>query len=436
MSEPVATEADLDGDGINESVLTDADGDGFADTVASDTDGDGSADTFQYDTTGDGVADEVDVDTNRDGLVDVAQLDYDGDGFADVTISDTDGDGVFDTTVTDLDGDGVADVVEYDADGDGQSDLISIPGQTLTLDASGHVVAITTDSAPGDSAPDDSAPDDSAPGEPVPTDPTGTDPTGTDTTGTDTTVSGPYADDPYADYEPSEGYSDPPLGDGDVTQIDPDAAERQDDADNWFLQSENGFCVPASVAQIVAEYSDQGVSESVFVDRAIELGYLTYDESSGVWSGLTIQQGEDLLESFGVQATVETGSIETLDAYLDQGYNAIAYIDSSVVWEGDAPGALDHAVVVSSIENGMVYLNDPGTPDGQLEPVPVEVFEQAWSASSDQMIVTDNPDTGSTGTPGVGQEVYVTPAGASAGTIILPIVLSGDDVQAWHQLHG
>ena len=140
-----------------------------------------------------------------------------------------------------------------------------------------------------------------------------------------------------------------------------------------------------------------------------------------------------------MEASIETSTVDELDAYLDQGYNAIAYIDSSVVWAGDSPDGLDHAVTVSSIENGIVYLNDPGTPDGELEPVPVEVFEAAWSASNFQMIMTDNPDMGSTGDPGVGTDVFVDPtteetaeAGSSRGTILLPIVLSGDEVQAWH----
>ncbi len=52
--------------------------------------------------------------------------------------------------------------------------------------------------------------------------------------------------------------------------------------------------------------------------------------------------------------------------------------------------------------------------------------------------VTNNPDTGSTPTPGVGPDVYDAPAAdtSNAGTVILPITLSGDDVAAWHELHG
>lgn len=454
MSDPGTTEADLNGDGVNDAVLIDADGDGLAETTVShnpsggfdvvsdtdgdgiydtaelDNDGDGMADTFQYDTNADGVIDVVDVDVDADGFIDVSQVDTDGDGSLDTTFADANQDGIFDTTATDLDGDGVVDVVEYDEAGDGQVDTISIPGQTLTLDESGHVVDITTDPVSGDPYGGDPAasPTDYS-------DPTYSDPTSTAPGEVPQSDSGWVPDSTSTD---ETGTGDPPEESA-PAPVD-DATERAEDALNWFEQSENGFCVPASVAQIVAEYSDEPITdETVFVQRAIDLGYLTYDETGVGWSGLTIEQGEDLLESFGVEASIETSTVDELDAYLDQGYNAIAYIDSSVVWTGDAPDVLDHAVTVSSIENGMVYLNDPGTPDGELEAVPVEVFEAAWSASSFQMIMTDNPDMGSTGEPGVGPDVYVDPttaetalAGPSRGTILLPIVLSGDEVQAWH----
>jgi hypothetical protein len=59
------------------------------------------------------------------------------------------------------------------------------------------------------------------------------------------------------------------------------------------------------------------------------------------------------------------------------------------------------------------------------------------------MVVTDNPDTGDSPTPGVGWDVYdaadptADPSlAANAGTLILPITLSYDAVAAWHELHG
>lgn len=461
MSEDGITRADFDGDGVNDTIMIDADGDGLAETtvsqdpsggldVLSDTDADGIYDTASLDSDGDGAADTIEYDTTGDGVIDFVDYDTDGDGLVDVTSGDADGDGVVDTTATDLDFDGVVDVVEYDTEGDGHTDLISVAGQTLFLDDSGHVVDLTSD--PGDGDPS---------AEPATWPDSHTDPVSD------------YGHEDVNQFDPNTftapaGADETPAEVQDPFVADPEATERADDAQNWFEQSENGFCAPASVAQIVAEYSDQPIlDDSVFVQRAVDLGYLSYDEAAGGgWSGITVEQSKDLLESFGVPATVQTGSVDILDQYLDRGYNAIVSIDSSEVWYGQATGNADHAVVVSSIENGMVYLNDPGSPDGQLEPVPVEVFEQAWSVSNDQMIVTDNPDTGSTGTPGVGVNVFVDPgtgltsgasdtngadtvtlpvgdanattalsdvegSGPSRGTVILPILLAGAAVRAW-----
>jgi hypothetical protein len=393
MSDQGISEADLDGDGVKESVLIDSDGDGAAETI---------------------------VDHDSSGQLEVTSDDS-GDGVYDTISNDSDGDGFLDTTASDLDGDGTVDVIEFDVDGDGQTDVIDVAGQSLILDETGHVVAVVADPAVG---PDSTT-------DPSQTDPSQTDPSQTDPSQTDPSQTDPMEDD----------------------TADPDTAERADDAQYWIQQSENGFCAPSSVAMIVAEYTDQPMDQTVFEQRAVDLGYLTYDEAGGTgWSGMTVEQPADLLESFGVPATVQTGTVDGLDELLDQGYNAIVAIDSSEIWTGDGTGAADHAVVVSSIEDGMVYLEDPGTPDGRLEPVPVDVFEQAWSASGDQMVLTENPDTGDP-SPEAGPDVFVPPStgdtdeesdtsglgaavGSSRGTVLVPVVLAGEAVRAWHQLNG
>ncbi len=493
MSDQGITGADLDGDGVNETIMIDSDGDGLAETVVSpnssggldvtsDTDGDGVYDRVSRDTDGDGVSDTMESDTDGDGVIDTVEYDADGDGLIDVAQYDTNADGVLDTTASDLDGDGVIDVLEFDADDDGQTDVISVAGQTLTLDESGHVVAMTTDPPTGPDSTTNPTQTDPTQTDPTQTDPTQTDPTQVDPTQTDPTQTSPDSTTDPTQTDPTQ--TDPTQVDPtqvdptqvdptqvdptqvDPTQVDPtqtdatadsDAVERADDAQYWFEQSENGFCAPVSVAMIVGEYSDQPMDEATFVQRAVDLGYLSYDESgqSSGWSGMTIEHTAELLESFGVPATVQYGDVDSLNGLLDQGYNAIVAIDSSEIWTGQATGNVDHAVVVSSIENGMVYLEDPGTPDGQLEAVPVDVFEQAWSASGDQMVVTDNPDT-TAPTPGVGPDVFVDPTadtadgtgdgtvssdlgaliGSSPGAVLLPIVLSGDAVRSWHELHG
>lgn len=83
--------ADLNFDGVAESVLTDVDGDLVADSIASDLDGDGIADIEQVDTDGDGWADVIFVDAGTDGVADVAIVDSDYDTHADTVVGLTDG---------------------------------------------------------------------------------------------------------------------------------------------------------------------------------------------------------------------------------------------------------------------------------------------------------------------------------------------------------
>ena len=49
----------------------------------------------------------------------------------------------------------------------------------------------------------------------------------------------------------------------------------------------------------------------------------------------------------------------------------------------------NHAVVVTGIDDENVYLADPGDPSGAISVVPRETFEDAWSDSDHEMLVTD-----------------------------------------------
>ena len=75
----------------------------------------------------------------------------------------------------------------------------------------------------------------------------------------------------------------------------------------------------------------------------------------------------------------------------------IASVDAETIWNslgiGSQPdsGTADHAVVVTGVDsdNGVVYLNDCGVPNGAAEAVPISVFEQAWATSQHAMVCTD-----------------------------------------------
>ncbi|MEV8143947.1 hypothetical protein [Specibacter sp. NPDC078709] len=185
------------------------------------------------------------------------------------------------------------------------------------------------------------------------------------------------------------------------------------DSQYWFEQAANGFCLPASIAQIVAEYTGQPVSdESEFVEIANELGVFSVG-MDGV-PGVTMDGGVAILNEAGVPARLDFGDLDTLSQDLTAGYNIIVAIDSGEIWSGEAAedNAADHAVVVTGInyERGTVILSDPGTPGGNFEEVPIDLFMNAWSDSDNAMIVCDTPPSDFTDTPVVDEDQAQFPA--------------------------
>lgn len=226
----------------------------------------------------------------------------------------------------------------------------------------------------------------------------------------------------------------------------------------WYPQSVNGYCVPAAVAQIVGEWQGSNVGEREVVGRAVAHGWLTTTDSDGDGtvddaSGMTSTEAEALLESYGIPATTTHGDLEGLESLLDQDRDIIAYVDSDEVWydaeddAGDGGSDANHAVVVTGIDDENVYLADPGDPSGAISVVPRETFEDAWSDSGHEMLVTDTappqtvpadnapqhelpPQGAPEGAPPTESPSAkpVTAAGAliapgSTGVVLLPIVL-------------
>ena len=205
------------------------------------------------------------------------------------------------------------------------------------------------------------------------------------------------APDPGSDpgFDPgSDSGFDPAVDDGGIV------GDPFGDAEHWFQQALNGFCAPASVAQIVSEYS--GVhfpDESAFVQLASEQGLFSVG-MDGV-PGMTPENTLTLLEQSGVPAGLQVGTTADLVQYLDEGRGILLFIDSGEVWEGEAveDDTFDHAVVLTGIdtERGVAILSDPGSPDGNLEEVPLDVFADAWADSQNLMIVCDEPPAGDPG---------------------------------------
>jgi hypothetical protein len=308
----------------------DTDGDGVADYAAGDTDGDGVTDTYALDEDQNGVWEAVAVDAGAGS-----------DEAPEIVMLDTDQDGITDETAYDEDYDGDIDRTEYtDADG-------NLTGSSADTDGDGIDDQVVED---------------------------------TDGDGIMDTFS--YDTDGDGVLDTTDVASDPNVGDGGVHGGNED--------EYYQAQAVSGQCGPTSAAMILSEHLGETVPYEDVVATAEEMG-LMVENADGTYSGTWAQGMEQLMESYGVDVSIEYGDMEALEGYLDEGRDIIVAVDAYEIWgEGDAPIA-NHYLVVTEIdeESGIVTLNDPGQPDGASFEVPLEDFNDAWADGGNEMIVTD-----------------------------------------------
>ncbi|WP_098960287.1 BtrH N-terminal domain-containing protein [Pseudonocardia sp. N23] len=303
-------------------------------------------------------------------------VDADSDGTPDAVVVDLDGDGDLDTTIT-RDAAGTF-TVGYDDDGDGMADRY----ETMTKAQLDAVL----------------------PGVTAALDPAGTH----HGTATDTPP--------------------PPVEDGRVV------GDPEEFAQVWFQQAVNGFCMPASVAQIVSVYTGEALPDEMAIVQGANQLQLWSVGADGV-PGMTSENAVTLLEAYGIPVElthelIGDHALQALDQALADGRGVIITIDSGEVWYGEASEdhVLDHAVVVAGIDydRGVVLLSDPGNPSGNLEEVPIEVFMDAWADSRYEMITCDEPAAALTDGPGgAGGAGSVAGGGAAASGEGLDAVFTG-----------
>ncbi len=280
------------------------------------------------------------IDSDGDGAVDTTVTDLDGDGIADAYdwVDPSTGMGVF---ALDSDGDGLLDVIAVDADGDGSFDEVSV-------DADGDGTFETTIDT---------------------------------TTGEETT----------ADEATDPGALPEDMSTADTLSVDDDAVHGEPMAEIPYHQAQVGpnDCLPTSVAMVLSEATGTEVPQAELVDLANSLGLLGP-------SGMSMDGGVTLLEHYGIDAEVRSGSVDDLRELLDAGTPVIIGLDADDLYgEGDQPFADDfvsgHAVVITGIDDeaGLVYINDPAFPDGAGVAVPIADFEDAWQDGDNVMIVAD-----------------------------------------------
>ncbi|WP_196810061.1 transglycosylase family protein [Mycobacterium sp. 360MFTsu5.1] len=182
------------------------------------------------------------------------------------------------------------------------------------------------------------------------------------------------------------GSSHPGLVHGDPTII----------SDDWFLQRSSGYCVPASLTEVLSQVTGHRfLDESVVVERFAAIG------KPVTAHGESLSDAVKVLDSFGVPSHVSSNaSMSDLEHYLDDGRALIVGVDADELWNGhDADahpaGRANHALLITGIDDSrhLVTLSDPGNPDGSDEVVPLDVFKQAWAAGDNQLLVTDQPVT-------------------------------------------
>jgi len=319
------------------------------------------------------------VDMDQDGFAETTITDFDGDGVGDAFDSidpntgtemialDSDGDGLLDTVVSDADGDGVFETAMTDTDGDGQLDTSFDPNTGETTD-----------------------------GPFTPFDDGSTDTTdGTETDDSDTEDDGIHGD---------------PMAEIPYHQA----------------QAGNNDCLPTSIAMVLSEATGTDVPASDVVDLANQLGVLGE-------TGMSMDDGLALLEHWGVDAQVETGSLDELRTLLDADTPVIIGLDADDLYgTGDSPFSDDlvsgHAVVITGIDDeaGLVYINDPGFPDGAGVAISISEFEDAWTDADHTMIVAEADGDGTTDAGDDAGDDAVTSAGSAGNTD------SVEDVQGLH----
>ena len=196
-------------------------------------------------------------------------------------------------------------------------------------------------------------------------------------------------------------YSSACMGENLAAQFNPDATDPDavagtpaEDMEHWEYQGQTGRCAIYAQKFAIEAITGREIPIEELVAVAEENGWFVPGENEG-----TVSLNMDkLVEYYGVENEMSfNNDIESLEEALNDGHKVIVSVDSGQIWQGEENDIFspettaDHAVEVIGIdrtdpENPMVVLNDSGTPNGRGELVPLEVFENAWSAGDSQMI--------------------------------------------------
>lgn len=166
-------------------------------------------------------------------------------------------------------------------------------------------------------------------------------------------------------------------------------------AERWFEQVHNGFCHPATIAQLVSQYVGVDVrKESEFLKRANELK--VFDVGPDGVPGIGIDGALVLLEDAGVPVYIEIGSGEdTLVDYHGEGRRVILAVGSretrSNQHSEDGQGAWPVVVTGVDAERDVVLVALSSDAEGNSIEYPMSELEAAWADSGFAALACDIP---------------------------------------------
>lgn len=144
-------------------------------------------------------------------------------------------------------------------------------------------------------------------------------------------------------------------------------------------------CLPTSMSMVLDHYHSQNSANKTASPDDL-IGML--DQGDGTFGrGITLDKMNNDLAELGYRSTVQSGSMDDLNAALKEGpvvVNTKVSLISSPARDIQPGGATNHAIVVKAINSDMVVVNDPWS--GAEKSFPRETFEKMWTGGESYMI--------------------------------------------------
>jgi hypothetical protein len=183
---------------------------------------------------------------------------------------------------------------------------------------------------------------------------------------------------------------------------DPTAAAK------WWRHQQYDDCVLMSTADVVGQMTGKEPSERAVIALAQSTPSSTHpgsiyvkpanEKNPNSGMGTSVLDIPTLLAHYGIDAKMtDAADMEELERFLGGGHKVIVSVNAEMIWhkpveEKDRDGnpRSDHAVVVTGVDtaNGVVHLNDSGTPKGRDEQIPMELFAKSWATGHNFMVIT------------------------------------------------